>query len=82
MKRRIIRGSSTPVKASYDVPNLGKFAENVADDLEELLDRTTRVANLSEILSADDIETLSEAYDILLLFCREYQDGNYTESSK
>lgn len=82
MKRRIIRSASTPVKAAYDVSNLGKFAERIADDLEEMLDRTTRVANLSNLLSSDELETLSDAYDILLLFCRMYQEGNYTEAEK
>lgn len=82
MKRRIIRSSASPVKAAYDVPNLGKFAQNIAYDMEELLDRTTRVPDISGVLTQDEIGIISEAYDILLEFSRAYQLGNYTEAQK
>lgn len=79
MKRRIVCSASTPVKAAYDVPNLGKFAQHIADDLEELLDRTTWVPDISDVLSQDEIAIISEAYDILLEFSRAYQIGKYEE---
>lgn len=57
--------------------DLSVLAEGIADDLEVLLDYINQLRDPSYYLDQYDINALTEAYDKLLDFARDYNHGQY-----
>ena len=67
--------SSTAIKAGWIEGNLlYSNAQNIADDIAEFLNATSKIDNLSDYLDEDDMDALTKSYDALMYFARMYSE--------
>lgn len=67
--------SSTSITAGWIEGNLlYSNAQNIADDIAEFLNATSKIDNLSDYLDEEDMDALSKSYDALMYFARAYSD--------
>ena len=63
MRRRIY--------ASSDKPRIAKIADNVVTELDKFFQEVEYAENIENVLSEEDMNTLSDAYEILMFVDRE-----------
>lgn len=73
MKKHFVK-TPRAVTAATNV-DLSTKASNIADEISEFLDATSKMSNLSDFLDEYDLEHIGKAQDALYDFAKAYNHG-------